>query len=44
MRIDKIRIKGFRNFIDEEISFAQQTLIIGPNDIGKTHLLYATAN
>lgn len=41
MRIDKIRIKGFRNFINEEISFAQQTLIIGPNDIGKTNLLYA---
>lgn len=41
MRIEKIHIKGFRNFIDEEITFAQQTLIIGPNDIGKTNLLYA---
>lgn len=41
MQIEKVRIKGFRNFVDEEIVFAQQTLIIGPNDIGKTNLLYA---
>lgn len=34
MQIEKVRIKGFRNFVDEEIVFAQQTLIIGPNDIG----------
>ena len=40
MQIEKVRIKGFRNFVDEEIVFAQQTLIIGPNDIGKTNLLY----
>lgn len=30
MQIEKVRIKGFRNFVDEEIVFAQQTLIIGP--------------
>lgn len=41
MRIDKVHIKGFRNFIDETINFAEQTLIIGPNDIGKSNLLYA---
>ena len=41
MRIEKIHIKGFRNFVDEVINFAEQTLIIGPNDIGKSNLLYA---
>lgn len=41
MRIDKIRIKGFRNFNDEEIVFQPKTLIIGANDVGKTNLLYA---
>lgn len=41
MRIDKIRIKGFRNFDDEEIVFQAKTLIIGANDVGKTNLLYA---
>lgn len=41
MRIDKIHIKGFRNFDDEEITFQAKTLIIGANDVGKTNLLYA---
>lgn len=41
MRIEWIRIKGFRNFDDETINFANQTLIIGPNDVGKTNLIYA---
>ena len=41
MRIDRIHIKGFRNFDDEEILFQPKTLIIGANDIGKTNLLYA---
>ncbi|WP_286230594.1 ATP-dependent nuclease [Neobacillus mesonae] len=41
MRIDWIRIKGFRNFVDEKINFANQTLIIGANDVGKTNLIYA---
>lgn len=41
MKIEKIHIKGFRNFSDEVINFAEQTLIIGPNDIGKSNLLYA---
>lgn len=41
MRIEWIHIKGFRNFIDEKINFANQTLIIGANDIGKSNLIYA---
>lgn len=41
MQIEKVRIKGFRNFVDEEIVFAQQTLLYNSNDIGKTNLLYA---
>lgn len=41
MRINKVHIKGFRNFDDEEIVFQPKTLIIGANDVGKTNLLYA---
>ena len=41
MRVDRIHIKGFRNFNDEEIVFQPKTLIIGANDVGKTNLLYA---
>ncbi|MCU5031536.1 hypothetical protein BK720_01660 [Bacillus thuringiensis serovar brasilensis] len=41
MKIDWIKIKGFRNFDDEIINFANQTLIIGANDVGKTNLIYA---
>lgn len=41
MRVDKIKIKGFRNFDDEEIFFQAKTLIIGANDVGKSNLLYA---
>lgn len=41
MKIDKIHLKGFRNFDDTEIVFQKKTLIIGANDIGKTNLLYA---
>lgn len=36
MRIEKLHIKGFRNFRDEEFLFQPQTLIIGANDVGKT--------
>ncbi len=41
MRVDKIKIKGFRNFDNEEIVFQAKTLIIGANDVGKSNLLYA---
>jgi len=41
MRLEKLRIKGFRNFNDTEIVFEKKALIIGANDVGKTNLLYA---
>ncbi|WP_180326703.1 ATP-dependent nuclease [Raoultibacter phocaeensis] len=41
MRIESVRIKGFRNFDDETVCFARQTLVIGANDVGKTNLIYA---
>lgn len=41
MRIEKIHIKGFRNFDGAEIFLQPRTLIIGANDVGKTNLLYA---
>lgn len=41
MRISKLRIKGFRNFVDETFDFDEKTLIVGGNDTGKSNLLYA---
>lgn len=41
MHINRVRIKGFRNFKDAEINFSKKSLIIGGNDIGKSNLLYA---
>jgi putative ATP-dependent endonuclease of OLD family len=41
MRIDSIRLQGFRNFKDALISLHQKALIIGYNDVGKTNLTYA---
>lgn len=41
MKIEKIKIKGFRNFDDTEIYLQEKALIIGANDVGKSNLLYA---
>ncbi|MEK3737899.1 MULTISPECIES: ATP-dependent nuclease [Paenibacillus] len=41
MLIEWIKINGFRNFDNETINLANQTLIIGANDVGKTNLIYA---
>lgn len=41
MRISKLRIQGFRNFVDETIDLDDKTLIVGGNDTGKSNLLYA---
>lgn len=41
MRIKSVRLKGYRNFKDATINFAEKSLIIGCNEIGKTNLLYA---
>jgi len=41
MRIDRVYIKGFRNYKEATIKFNKSTLIIGANDVGKTNLIYA---
>ncbi|WP_322150565.1 ATP-dependent nuclease [Paratractidigestivibacter sp.] len=41
MRIEKVHIKGFRNYDDAVVEFGEKTLVFGPNDSGKTNLLYA---
>ena len=41
MKLDKLYIKGFRNFQESIINFNEDTLIIGANDVGKTNLIYA---
>jgi len=41
MRIDSVRLKGFRNFRDAFINFTEKSLIIGYNDVGKTNLIHA---
>lgn len=32
-----MRLKGFRNFVDECVDFDNKTLIIGGNDTGKSN-------
>lgn len=41
MRIGQVQINNFRNFYDATINFAEKTLIIGSNDVGKSNLLHA---
>lgn len=41
MKIENVKIYGFRNFYEADINFSKKTLIIGSNDIGKTNLIYA---
>jgi len=41
MKIESIKIKGFRNFKDAKFNFNTHTAIMGFNDIGKTNLMYA---
>lgn len=41
LKIDKVILKGFRNYKDATINFNNNTLIIGENDVGKTNLIYA---
>ncbi|WP_423055628.1 ATP-dependent nuclease [Acetobacterium carbinolicum] len=40
MFISEVKLNGFRNFKCETINFANKTLIIGQNDVGKSNLLY----
>lgn len=41
MYLEKVVIKGFRNFKDATINFGQHSLLIGANDVGKSNMLYA---
>lgn len=41
MRIEKVHIKGFRNYDDTTIIFQKKALVLGANDVGKTNLIYA---
>lgn len=41
MNLDKVYIRGFRNFNEATINFNPHCLIIGANDVGKTNLIYA---
>ena len=41
MNIDQVILKGFRNFNNATIKFAQNTLVIGGNDVGKSNLMHA---
>lgn len=41
MRLSKAFIKNYRNFLDEEININEKSLLIGPNDVGKSNLLKA---
>ncbi|HEJ6440281.1 TPA: AAA family ATPase [Pseudomonas aeruginosa] len=41
MEIEKVGIKGFRNYLSAAINFNKSTLIVGANDGGKTNLIHA---
>ena len=41
MKIKSIYLEGFRNFKKATIAFAEKSVVIGSNDIGKTNLLFA---
>lgn len=41
MILSKVALSGFRNYKDATVNFAEKSLIIGANDIGKTNLIWA---
>lgn len=41
MILNKLYIKGFRNFKEVTVNFNDHSLVIGANDVGKTNLIYA---
>jgi len=41
MLIEWVELTGFRNFSSAHVNLREKTLIIGPNDVGKTNLIYA---
>jgi putative ATP-dependent endonuclease of OLD family len=40
MLIERVCMKGFRNFKNIDVCLNKQNLLIGQNDIGKTNFLY----
>ena len=41
MKLEKLYVKGFRNFKEVMVHFNKHSLVIGANDVGKTNLIYA---
>ncbi len=41
MQLSTIKLKNFRNFIDESFLLNEKSLVIGSNDVGKTNLIDA---
>ena len=41
MLLQKIYIKGYRNFKEVTVNFNKNSLVIGANDVGKTNLIHA---
>ncbi len=41
MLLDRVCIKGYRNFNDLDVRLREKTLIIGANDVGKTNFMRA---
>ncbi|MGK8843226.1 AAA family ATPase [Serratia marcescens] len=41
MRIESLKLIGFRNYSNALVNFAANTLVIGSNDIGKTNMIHA---
>ena len=41
MILQKVYIKGYRNFKEATVNFNKNSLVIGANDVGKTNLIYA---
>ncbi|MDD0995867.1 AAA family ATPase [Pseudomonas sp. TNT2022 ID1044] len=41
MQIEKVKLKGYRNFFDATINLDSKTLMIGANDSGKTNFAFA---
>ncbi|HEX8588529.1 ATP-dependent nuclease [Pseudomonas sp.] len=41
MEIEKVILKGFRNYVNSTVNLQSKTLIIGANDSGKTNFIFA---
>ena len=41
MRLSRIQINNFRNFVALDVALGQHAVIVGENKIGKSNLIYA---